>query len=78
MPLGMWLLFSRSFKKQLMTVLQYDAHTAARVTAQAKPRYKEIISRLPEFEKSDRFRMNIVNCAMLSSFLLCMPKQLGE
>ena len=75
MPLGMWLLFSRSFKKQLMTVLQYDAHTAARVTAQAKPRYKEIISRLPEFEKSDRFRMNIVNCAMLSSFLLCMPKQ---
>ena len=75
MPLGMWLLFSGSFRKQLTNVLQYDAQAAKRIAAQAKPRYKEIISRLPEFEKADRFKMNIVNCAMLSSFLLCMPRR---
>lgn len=73
MPMGMWLLFSGSFKKQLTDVLQYDAQMAKRIAARAKPRYREIISGLPEFETADRFKMNIVNCAMLSSFLLCMP-----
>ena len=75
MPMGMWLLFSGSFRKQLVDALQYDAPTAKRIAAQAKPKYKEIISGLPEFEKADRFKMNIVNCAMLSSFLLSMPQQ---
>ena len=73
MPMGMWLLFSGSFRKQLVTVLHYDERTAKRTTARAKPRYREIIDGLPEFEKADRFKMNIVNCALLSSFLLCMP-----
>jgi len=72
MPMGMWLLFSGSFRKRLTDVLQYDAQTAKRITLQAKRRYREIISGLPEFEKADRFKMNIVSCAMLSSFLLCM------
>lgn len=43
--------------------------------AKAKPRYKEIIAGLPEFEKSDRFKMNIVNCALLCAFVLGMPKR---
>ena len=74
MPLGMWGLFAGSFRKHLSTVYGYDPETAKAITAKAKPRYKEIIRHLPEFEKADRFRMNIVNCAMLSSFLLCMPR----
>ena len=75
MPLGMWALFSRSFRAQLTEVFGYDADTAAAVTCKAKLRYREIIFRLPEFEKADRFQMNIVNCAMLGSFILSMPER---
>ena len=75
MPGGMWLLFAGSFKKNLTTVLDYDTKTAGAITAKAKPKYKEIIGKLPEFEKEDRFKMNIVNCAMLSAFLLNMPQR---
>jgi|GEM_PF-2006880 len=35
--------------------------------------YKAIIADLPEFEKADRFKMNIVNCAMLAAFILSTP-----
>ncbi len=68
MPWGMWALFSRSFRAQLTEVFGYDAGTAAEITRKAKPRYREIISRLPEFEKADRFKMNIVNCERLTDF----------
>lgn len=75
MPLGMWTLFAGSFRKHLSSVLGYDSETAGTITAKAKQRYKEIIRSLPEFEKADRFRMNIVNCAMLSAFLLNLPEK---
>ena len=75
MPGGMWLLFAGSFKRHLTTVLDYDVKTANAITTKAKPKYKEIIRSLPEFEKADRFKMNIVNCAMLSAFLLHMPQR---
>jgi len=75
MPLGMWALFVGSFRKHLSSVLGYDSETAGKITAKAKQRYKEIIRSLPEFEKADRFRMNIVNCAMLSAFLLNLPEK---
>ena len=54
MPSGMWLLFAGSFKRHLIIVLGYDTKTAAMVTTKAKPKYKEIIGSLPEFEKADR------------------------
>ena len=75
MPMGMWLLFAGSFQKQLTAVYGYDPETAKAIAAKAKPKYKQIISRLPEFEKADRFKMNIVNCALLSSFLLNLPER---
>lgn len=75
MPLGMWMLFSNSFRKQLTVVFGYDKNTAKAVTKKANPKYKEIISGLPEFEKADRFKMNIVNCAMLGAFILSMPQR---
>ena len=74
MPMGMWALFVKSFRQQL-AVLGYDADTAKEITRKAKPKYKEIIARLPEFEKGDRFQMNIVGCAMLGAFLLSMPRR---
>ena len=73
--MGMWALFSASFRKQLTVVFGYDVNTAKAVTKDAKPKYKEIIADLPEFEKNDRFKMNIVNCAMLGAFILSMPKR---
>ena len=74
-PFGMWALFAPSFRKQLTAVFGYDADTAKAITKKAKPRYKAIIQDLPEFEKGDRFKMNIVSCAMLSAFVLSMPER---
>ena len=53
----------------------YDADAAQAITKKAKPKYKAIIADLPEFEKSDRFKMNIVNCAMLGAFILDVYKR---
>ena len=73
MPAGMWLLFSGSFRKHLGSVLKYDARASGEITSKAKVKYREIIASVPEFERGDRFKMNLVNCAMLSAFLLSMP-----
>lgn len=73
MPTGMWALFAGSFREQLTEVFGYDEDAARQIAKMAKPKYKEIIQGLPEFEKADRFKMNIVNCAMLGAFILSMP-----
>lgn len=73
--MGMWALFGKSFERNLITELGFDRDTAKMTAAKAKPRYKEIIAGLPEFEKADRFKMNIVNCALLCAFVLGMPKR---
>ena len=75
MPFGMWTLFAPSFQKQLTEVFGYGTNTAKAVTKKAKSAYKEIISGLPAFEKSDRFQMNLVNCAMVCAFILSMPER---
>ena len=76
MPFGMWVLFAGSFQKQLTAVRGYDADTARAITKKAKPQYRQIIRRLPEFEKVDRFKMNLVNCAMIGAFILSMPQRI--
>ena len=78
MPMGMWVLFTDSFRKQLTAVFGYNADAAKAITKKAKPKYKAIIADLPEFEKSDRFKMNIVNCAMIGAFILSMPERPDE
>ncbi len=75
MPMGMWAMFAGSFRRQLTAVLGYDTAAARAITRRAKPKYREIIARLPAFEKGDRFQMNIVNCAMLGAFILAMPQR---
>lgn len=74
MPLGMWAVFAKSFEKQL-SVLGYDAAAAKVIAKKAKPKYQEILRDLPEFERGDRFQMNLVNCAMLCAFVLSMPER---
>ena len=75
MPIGMWMLFSRSFQKQLTAVWGYEAREAKAIARKAKPKYRAIIAGLPVFEKKDRFKMNIVNSAMLGAFILSMPER---
>ncbi len=74
LPMAMWVVFHKSFRKNLTEILKYDEQKSKKITVAAKKKYKEIIEKLPEFEKEDRFQMNIVNCAMLSAFFLNMPK----
>ena len=75
MPMGMWALFTPSFRNQLTAVFGYDDDTAKDITKKARTKYRKIIADLPEFEKADRFKMNIVNCAMLGAFILSMPQR---
>ena len=70
MPMGMWLLFGGSFRKKLTEVYGYNKTEAKEMTKQAKKRYKKIITFLPDFEKGDRFKMNIVSCAQFAAFYL--------
>ena len=75
LPAAMWVGFAKSFRVQLTEVFGYDAATAADILRKAKPKYRELIAEVPEFEKADRFKMNIVNCAMLCAIILHMPQR---
>ena len=74
-PLGMWVLFEKSFREQLEAVLGYDQKTAKTISRNTRSKYRDIIQSLPKFEKDDRFQINIIGCAMLAAFILSMPKR---
>lgn len=75
MPFVMWALLAPSFRKQLTAVFGYDTERAKAITRKAKSEYRRIIAGLPEFEKGDRFKMNLVNAAMVGAFTLSMPER---
>lgn len=75
MPMGMWVLFQNSFQEKLTSVLKYSEKEAADITAKARKEYRKIVAGLPEFEKEDRFKMNILSCAMLSAFILNLKEK---
>lgn len=75
MPFVLWLLFVKSFKQNLTVVFGLSPREAKSVMVKAKKKYKEIIADLPEFEKGDRFKMNIISAAMLSAVVLSMPNR---
>ena len=56
MPAGMWFLYRKHFQRALINDLNIKSEEAGRIMAKAKPKYREIIGRLPEFEKGDRFK----------------------
>lgn len=79
MPMAMWMLYHKSFQRQLVAVLNFDRRTAETIIRNAKPKYREIIAKIPPFEKEDRFQMNLVNAAMFASIYLAMnPKPTVE
>ena len=75
MPSMMWKIYAKSYSRNLQDVLGYDKHQSNKMTANAKATYKEIIDRLPSFEKGDRYLMNSVSCAQLAAFYLQMDKK---
>ncbi|MCR4557494.1 MAG: L-2-amino-thiazoline-4-carboxylic acid hydrolase [Saccharofermentans sp.] len=75
LPAGMWMLLKGSFEKNLIKDFGLTKDEAKKVRLKAKPKYRNIIEALPEFEKEDRFKTNIVNCAMLISFLTYLPQK---
>lgn len=75
MPAGMWMLYKRSFTDRLIKDLGFDKKQANEIAKKAGPKYKEIIAGIPEFEQGDRFKTNIVNCAMLIAFLSSMDRR---
>ncbi len=75
MPAGIWMLFAGSFQNDLVKKLNYTPEQAKQIKKLACGKYREIIGKLPEFEKGDRFLMNIVSCAMPAAFVLNMPER---
>lgn len=69
----MWTGYKGTFKKQLTQTLNEE--NPKQVMKSAHKKYKEILKNLPEFDKGDRFIINIVNCALLSSVLLSLEKK---
>ena len=64
LPKVMWLVFENSFKRELYRM---SDESPKKIMKSAKERYKEILKMIPEFEKDDRFKMNILSAAMLAS-----------
>ncbi|SCW51028.1 L-2-amino-thiazoline-4-carboxylic acid hydrolase [Ruminococcaceae bacterium YRB3002] len=77
LPSAMWMMFKGSFEKHLISDLMFTQEEAKQIRKNAKSKYKEIIGKLPEFEKGDRFVTNEVNCALLIAFLCNMPRRPG-
>ncbi len=73
MPKIMWMGFKGTFKKQLTET--FSEENPHQIMKEAHKKYKEILSTVNEFEKGDRFLINILSCAMLSSILLSVKKK---
>ena len=63
----MWAGYKGTFKKQLSEALRESDPKA--VMKEAHKKYKKILADVTEFEKGDRFLINILSCALLSSIL---------
>ena len=64
---GMWLVYKNSFKKSMIKNL--NEKEINKIIKLSKKDYNKILSKLPKFDKNDRFRINIINCALLMAFL---------
>lgn len=73
LPKLMWMVFKKDFKKQLTET--FNESNPKQVMKNAHLRYKEILAGVDEFKKDDRFLMNILSCAMISSILLTVENK---
>ena len=68
----MWCVFSPGFKKNLNLISADDAKATMR---SAHGKYKKILSDVQEFDKDDRFILNIISAAMLATVYLSLDKK---
>ena len=61
------------FERQLRAVFGLSPEGARQVRRAAKTRCHAILQPLPEFAAAEQFKMDLVNCAMLSAFVLSIP-----
>ena len=73
MPKLMWAAYKGTFKKQLTKTLREE--NPNEVMKLARKKYREILDGVDEFEKGDRFLINILSCAMLSAVLLSVKNK---
>ena len=66
-PRGMWLIFHRSFEKQLPLLTKDDLQI---IMKKARSSYRDILCDIPNFDKEDRFLVNILSAAMLAAVYL--------
>lgn len=67
LPRGMWFLYRGSFQRALQTVLKEP--DPASVMRKAHREYRAILERVDEFDRGDKFVVNILSCAMLAAVL---------
>lgn len=72
-PKMMWTGYKGTFKKHLTQTLSEPDPDGVMKSAHKK--YKEILADVTEFEKGDRFIINITSCALLSAVLLSLSKK---
>ena len=73
MPKVMWMVFEGTFKEAIVSVLQVQEATS--IMRKAKRTYKEILLGVDEFDKGDRFIMNILSAAMLASVYMNLDQK---
>lgn len=69
----MWTVFKGTFKKQLTETFKEPEPKDVMKIAHKK--YKENLGDIDEFDKGDRFLINILSCAMLSAVLLSVKNK---
>lgn len=72
MPHLMWKVFCGSFTRELPSITK---ETPEPLMKRSYGRYREILTSIPEFEKGDRFLVNILSASMLSAVLLELPER---
>lgn len=72
MPKVMWACFKGSFERELYRLSKADTKN---VMHKAAKRYREILTPIPEFEKGDRFLINILSASMLAAVYLELPEK---
>lgn len=72
MPHLMWKVFCGSFARELFRITQ---EAPKPLMKRSYRKYREILTSIPEFEKGDRFFVNILSASMLSAVLLELPER---
>lgn len=74
-PRTMWLVFRGSFQRYLPLIAHQNSGALMR---KAKRTYRTILSTIPEFDKDDRFLVNLLSASMLAASLSQFTEKAGS